>query len=66
MAHRFIVGETIENWEKERPAQAKLTDPKTGEQIDYLFAHRSKTLGMNYLNTVLIPSMCAKAGLPRD
>ena len=61
-----IVGEAIENWEKERPAQAKLTDPKTGEQIDYLFAHRSKTLGDNYLNSVLIPSLCAKAGLPRN
>jgi integrase len=61
-----IVGEMIEAWEKERPAQAKLTDRKTGEQVDYLFAHRSKTLGDNYLNSVLIPALCVKAGIPND
>jgi integrase len=61
-----IVGEMIEAWEKERPSQAKLTDRKTGEQVDYLFAHRSKTLGDNYLNSVLIPSLCTKAGVPHE
>jgi hypothetical protein len=61
-----IVGEMIEVWEKERPAQAKLTDRKTGEQVDYLFAHRSKTLGDNYLNGVLIPLLCIKAGVPHE
>ena len=61
-----IVGEMIEVWEKERPAQAKLTDRKTGEQVDYLFAHRSKTLGDNYLNGVLIPSLCTKSGVPHE
>jgi integrase len=61
-----IVGQMIEAWEKERPTQAKLSDPRTGEQVDYLFAHRSKALGAHYLNKVLIPSLCAKAGLPRE
>lgn len=59
-----IVGELIEAWEKERPAQTQLIDPKTGERVDYLFAFRSKALGYNYLNEVLIPSLCVKAGVP--
>ncbi len=61
-----IVGEMIETWEIERPAQAKLTDQKTGEQVDFLFAHRSKSLGDNYLNKVLISVLCTKAGVPRE
>jgi integrase len=59
-----IVGEIVEAWEKDRPVQMKLVDPKTGEQIDYLLAYRSKALGYQYINKVLIPSLCAKAGIP--
>jgi integrase len=59
-----LAGEVIEAWEKERPAQMKLIDPKTGELVDYLFAYRSKALGYNYLNKVLILALCAKAGIP--
>jgi integrase len=59
-----VVGEVIEAWEKERPVQMKLIDPKTGELIEYLFAYRSKALGYNYLNKVLIPALCVKAGIP--
>jgi integrase len=59
-----VVGEVIEAWEKERPAQMRLIDPKTGELVDYLFAYRSKALGYNYLNKVLILALCAKAGIP--
>jgi hypothetical protein len=58
------VGEMIEAWEKERPVQTKLTDPKTGEQVDYLFAYHSRATGYNYLNGVLIPALCTKAGVP--
>jgi integrase len=61
-----IVGQMIEAWQMERPTQAKLSDTRTGEQVDYLFAHRSKALGAHYLNKVLIPSLCTKAGLPRE
>ena len=61
-----IVGEMIEAWEKERPTQRKIIDPKTGEQAEYLFAYRSKALGYQYLNGVLIPALCAKAGVPND
>jgi integrase len=59
-----IVGEIVEAWEKERPGQMKLIDPKTGEQVDYLLAYRSKALGYQYINKVLIPALCAKAGIP--
>jgi integrase len=59
-----IVGEIVEAWEKERPGQTKLIDPKTGEQVDYLLAYRSKALGYQYINKVLIPALCAKAGIP--
>jgi integrase len=61
-----IVGEMIEAWEKERPVQAKLTDLKTGEQVEYLFAYRSRAVGNNYLNGVLIPALCTKAGVPHE
>ena len=61
-----IVGEMIEAWERERPEQVKLIDSKTGELVDYLFAYRSKSLGYQYLNKVLIPSLCAKAGVPNQ
>jgi integrase len=59
-----IVGEIVEAWEKERPGQTKIIDPKTGEQADYLLAYRSKALGYRYINKVLIPALCTKAGIP--
>jgi hypothetical protein len=59
-----IVGEIVEAWEKERPGQMKLLDPKTGEQVDYLLAYRSKALGYQYINKALISALCAKAGIP--
>jgi integrase len=59
-----VVGQVIEAWEKERPSQMKLIDLKTGELVEYLLAYRSKALGYNYLNKVLIPALCAKAGIP--
>jgi integrase len=61
-----IVGEMIEVWQTERPAQSQLIDPKTGELVDYLFAMRSRPLGYSYLNGVLIPALCVKAGIPNN
>jgi integrase len=55
-----IVGEIIEVWEKERPGQMKLIDPKTSEQVDYLLAYRSKALGYQYINKVLSPRSARK------
>jgi integrase len=61
-----LVGEAIEAWEKERPPQPKLTDPKTGEQVDLLFLCRFRQVGYNYLNHVLIRTLCKKAGIPQE
>ena len=58
------VGEAIAAWEARRPAQAPFRDRKTGQPTHHLFAYRGKQLGMNYLNRVLIPALCRKAGVP--
>lgn len=59
-----IVGEMIEAWEKKRPCQSLLTDSKTGERVHFLFSLRSRQPGYNYMNGVLIPALCKKAGIP--
>jgi hypothetical protein len=61
-----LVGEAIEAWEKERPQQPKLLDTKTGEQVDFLFLFRFRQVGYNYLNHVLIRTLCKKAGIPQQ
>ena len=60
-----IAGEAINAWEKVRPPQAKLCDPKTGEMVDFLFLYRMRQLATNYLNLHLIPRLCRKAGIPQ-
>jgi integrase len=60
-----IVGEAIPAWEKVRPQGIKQTDPKTGEMVDFLFLYRLTLVGKGYLNDVLIPTLCRKAGVPR-
>ncbi|MGA7856975.1 MAG: tyrosine-type recombinase/integrase, partial [Terracidiphilus sp.] len=59
-----IVGEMISAWEKVRPIGAKLPDWKTGEAVDFLFLFRLTVVGKSYLNRVLIPTLCRKAGVP--
>lgn len=59
-----IVGEAISRWEKIRPAQPKLTDSKTGEQVNFLFLDRGRHVSLGYLNDTLIPMLCRKAGVP--
>lgn len=59
-----LVGEAIMAWEKVRPSQAKLTDPKTGEAVDFLFLDRMRHVSPGYLNRTLIPMLCRKAGIP--
>ncbi|HWZ30722.1 MAG TPA: hypothetical protein VNX18_05290 [Bryobacteraceae bacterium] len=44
-----LVGEAIEAWEKQRPAQAKLVDTKTGEQVDFLLLYRFRQVDHNLL-----------------
>lgn len=59
-----LVGEAVETWEKERPAQPKTIDAKTGERVDFLFMVRVRRVGYGYLNLKLIPALCKKAGVP--
>jgi hypothetical protein len=59
-----IVGEMISAWEKVRPNGLKLPDKKNGEMVDFLFLYRLTVVGQSYLNNVLIPTLCRKAGVP--
>lgn len=59
-----IVGEAIFAWEKVRPTQPSMIDPKTSEIVDYLFFYRGKRLGYAYLNNTIIPLLCRKGGVP--
>ena len=59
------VGQAINAWEKDRPAdQPRLVDRKTGQLVDYLFAYKGRNLSAGFINVVLIPLLCRKAGLP--
>jgi len=48
-----IVGQAINTWEKVRPLQSKLCDPKTGEMVDFLFLNRMRGVGSACLNAYL-------------
>jgi len=61
-----IVGQAINTWEKVRPLQSKLCDPKTGEMVDFLFLNRMRGVGPACLNAYLIPKLCRKAGVPQS
>jgi len=59
-----LLGKAIEAWQSVRPAQPKMPDRKTGEHVDFLFAHRAKRLAKTYINAAVIPSLCRKAAVP--
>ena len=59
-----LVGQAIEAWQLMRPEQPKRLDRKTSEQVDLLFSVRAHPVAKNYINRSLIPSLCAKAGVP--
>lgn len=59
-----LVGTCIQAWEKERPPQPPVLDRKTNELVDFLFSYRRGRIGDAYLNFVLIPLLCEKAGVP--
>ncbi len=61
-----IVGYSINAWEQVRaPGQLPGNDRKTGTKFDYLFSHRGRSIGRDYLNTTLIPLLCERAGIPQ-
>jgi site-specific recombinase XerD len=61
-----LVGDAIEAWQAVRPPQPRLPDRKTGELVDMLLAYRGAQLGSKYINRVLVPLLCRKAGVPRE
>ena len=61
-----LVGEAIESWQAIRPTQPRFADRKTGELVDMLLAYRGARLGEKYINRVLVPLLCSKAGVPRE
>jgi integrase len=60
----IVVGEAIREWERVRYETPLMKDPKTQEMVQYLFAHRVKRVGKEFINNVLIPLLCRKAGVP--
>jgi integrase len=61
-----VVGEAIEAWERVRPTQPPKVDPKTGEEVHFLFCYRGYRVWKHYINKVLIPTLCKKGGVPRQ
>jgi integrase len=62
-----ILGHRINEWERVRAAnQPPQRDRKTGARVEYLFSHRGHVIGYQYLNARLIPSLCEKAGIPKE
>jgi integrase len=59
-----FVGDDIGIWEKSRPHVPKHWDYNTAEAVDFLFVWRGKLVGRWYLNLVVIPMLCRKAGIP--
>lgn len=61
-----LVGEAIASYEAVRAPQPAWTDRKTGEQVQLLFSLRGRPVGRSYLNRVIIPLLCQKAGVPQE
>jgi integrase len=61
-----LLGQAIEAWQAERPAQPPVFDRKTGERVEPLFAVRTQPVARTYLNQTIIPALCAKAGVPAN
>ena len=61
-----VMGEAIAAWEAVRPPQPLWLDQKTGERVHPLFSHRGRRVGLTYINAVLIPLLCQKAGVPGE
>lgn len=59
-----LLGQAIEVWQSLRPEQPLMLDAKTGERVEFLFAHRAKRVSKDYINRTIIPALCTKAGVP--
>jgi integrase len=59
-----VVGEAVEAWERMRPLQPLMQDPKTNELVHLLFCYRGYRVGKTYINEAIIPMLCRKSGVP--
>ena len=59
-----LLGQAIEAWQGVRPRQPAMLDRKTGDHVDFLFAHRARPVAKTYINESIIPMLCRKAGVP--
>lgn len=59
-----VVGEAIAAWEQVRTNAPLMLDKKMGENVNFLFTHRTKPIGKHFINSVIIPMLCRKAGVP--
>jgi len=59
-----VIGEAIAKWDQMRPDQPAMLDQKTSELVHYLFLYRGRRIGGAYVNEVIIPALCRKAGVP--
>jgi integrase len=58
------VAEALKIWKQERPpSQGKLLDQKDREEVEYLFCCRDMRVGWRFINSSLIPVLCARAGV---
>lgn len=62
-----VVKKYVDLWLHMRPqGQAALFDERTGEKVNYLFQFRGKQVGQTFLNSTVIPVLCARSGVSRD
>ncbi|MFD8008288.1 tyrosine-type recombinase/integrase [Streptomyces mirabilis] len=47
-----------------RPGSPGGWSSSTGEQVDFLFSYRARTVSSGYINSSIIPMLCRKAGVP--
>lgn len=59
-----VVLERIRAWAAVRPEQPPVIDRVTGRRVDLLFQLRGSGHGGGFINTTVIPLLCAKAGIP--
>ncbi|MGO4649757.1 tyrosine-type recombinase/integrase [Nocardia sp. 2YAB30] len=59
-----ILGQAVDAWQAIRPAQPRLLDHRTSEQVDLLFVFRARRISTAYINNTVIPMLCRKASVP--
>ena len=60
-----VVREHVEAWEVSRPTQDPVLDERTGERVRFLFQFRGRAVTPHVLHAVIIPMLCAKAGVDK-